>query len=1188
MDEQPKLDTDERPTTEPEYGPESDSVNDERAQASVSETISKASEPQPELLLLGKQLASSDQNEATQGEANTTTTESEDSGEQFEVVQLSSFSKEKPSIKVEEGGTTTTPPQDDGDRDEESQDETKKPDREKDKESQDETKEPDREKEACEEKPALQADREDQEVIAPTQAEEGGADSGRTTPKEEVGTVLGAEKEAEVSVGSTISGEASHAEREEGSDEKMEVEASEAAVDRGTEDTDGGGAISEEQQQESGDSVEEDMPEMETENRIDGAIQSLVIESKGEAESGDIVMSTSNDAAPPMEEDTQKEGGELSETKMEIESAVDENVESTESEDVRKNEITSKDSIPPEADVETRKETATEHASPSEDDMETGNVTVMQSDAVPVEKETDSVEASEQEETTTQPGEDGSNLRSTYLPPLEDKQVDLEPAKDNEGNFDMAEDRPPPTNRDDKEGESEEEEKKDNDEQGLSLVQLGGAIDEASVEQEADKGSMQKQEDGIMEGTVSVGDSTEAEPNIAKQDSDLKEPVETVEADDNSEKVESDITPPERPMEPDAVEQKDEDEAFKLELSFESSEPETVPSKETSIQMPADAEKSEVEKEPDEAMDEAIAPSVLKGDEKQEVGDKDKSEMGAREGEEPADNMEIADSSVEKEEEVPDAQEESATAQEPQTTKPAVVADQSSIQQKASHLVEVLQDTSGKTPESADEVLKVTSSSPVQSETSDPKEATSLDESSKQPLPSTETSAAAPPSSNTTSAPAAGTASVGTSPSADINVDTAPASTVSTGAVKEAVTCIIKTTVTVSTPPQVRVDPYTTSKAPPTSSSSSEALPTTTLTSTSTPSVAPPTTTSSSSKVPSQAPPATTPTSIPMSSVAFPTSSSSSEEPSQTLPTTTPTSIETPFSVAPPATTSSASFKVPSLTNVPSLSLLAARSSALPHVLSTARATSTQAKSPSSVVQFTSDIGAKLPPFDSPGNVGSVPTITIPAVSKSKFSSSSGGGISTSATKVASHMSTAASSSVSTVTPMAQLSNKAISTAVSAMTSSSTATTPTSSSSPISPSITTTAHHKSSQQQLPSLASKPHANTISVITKLPASFTASKAASSLSSVATSTAAGLHIAAVASGGGHHGIVLGVGSLQQREQNIIGIQGAEKLKVGEAEVLQVSVSNTQVFICTVLMCLYAYYICVYGGGSVERTL
>ena len=50
-------------------------------------------------------------------------------------------------------------------------------------------------------------------------------------------------------------------------------------------------------------------------------------------------------------------------------------------------------------------------------------------------------------------------------------------------------------------------------------------------------------------------------------------------------------------------------------------------------------------------------------------------------------------------------------------------------------------------------------------------------------------------------------------------------------------------------------------------------------------------------------------------------------------------------------------------------------------------------------------------------------------------------------------------------------------------------------------------------------------------------------------------------AAAISGSHHGIVLGVGSVQQREQNIIaGMQGAERLKVGEAEILQVSDGDT----------------------------
>lgn len=1144
-EEQPNLDKDECLSTEPECGPESDSMDNERAQMSVSETTtSKASEPQPELLLLGKQLASSDQNEATRGEANATTTDSEDSGEQFEVVQLTSFSKEEPCKELEEGGTTMTPPQDDGDKGEKLQDETK---------------EPDREKEAYEEMPAPQAVREDQEVIAPTQTEEGGADSGRTTPKEEEeSTVLEAEKKVEredssiqqqtqseeekptiqeasetevVPIEAVSGGEGSHTDREEEekTDEKMETEASEVAGDQ---DAEGFGG---EQQQEGSDGVEEDLPEMETESRIDTPIQSQMIEHKEETESGDAVVSTSDDAAPPMEDDIQKEGDELSETKMEIESAADENVESMESEDARKNETTFKDSIPPEADVEIGKETATEHVSPSEGDMETGNVTVAQSDAVPVEEEAASVEASKKEETTTQSEEDSSNLKSSSpAPQFEDKQVDPEPAKEDEGDADMAEEKLPLTSCDKKEGGSEEEEEKDDDEQGLPLVQLGGATGEASVEREPDEGSVQKQEDSAVEKTLSADDAdkTETEPT--------KEPVETVEADDNFEKIESDIRQPDKPMEPDTVEQRDEDEAFKLELSFESSEPDTVPSKETSIHIPAEVERSEVEKEPDEGMDKETAPSTPKGDQEQVVDSGDKSEVGTQESEEPTNKMEVADSSV-----VPDAQEESIALQEHQTTESAGVVDQSSVEQKASHVAEVLQDTSGKTLESADEGHEVTSSSPLQSEASDPKETTSLDDSSNQPLLSAETYATAPPSSTTTSAPVAGTASVGVSSSTDIKIDSTLASTVSTNTVKEAaVSCTIKTRVTVSTPPLLHVDPTTTSKAPLTSSSTSETPPTSMLasTSSSTPSVAPPTTTSSSSEPPSQAP-----------------------------PTATPTSTETPSSITPPATTSPSSFKVPSLSNVPSLSLLAARSSALPHVLSTARATPTQAavsKSPSSVVQSTSDIGAKLPSFDTPDSVSLVPTITIPAISESKSSS----GISASAVaKAASSVSTAATSSVSTLIPVAHLSSKAVSTATPAMTSLSTTTTPTSlpslSSTTLlmspSPSITTTTHHKSSPQQLlPSPASKPHANTISVITQLPASFTASKTATSLSSVASSTA-GLHIAAVASSGGsgHHGIVLGVGSVQQREQNIIvGMQGAERLKVGEAEILQVSVSDT----------------------------
>ena len=94
---------------------------------------------------------------------------------------------------------------------------------------------------------------------------------------------------------------------------------------------------------------------------------------------------------------------------------------------------------------------------------------------------------------------------------------------------------------------------------------------------------------------------------------------------------------------------------------------------------------------------------------------------------------------------------------------------------------------------------------------------------------------------------------------------------------------------------------------------------------------------------------------------------------------------------------------------------------------------------------------------------------------------------------------------------------------------------------------------------MPLSAPKPHANTISVITQLPASFTASKAPSSLSSVATSV----------SGVGHR-VVLGVGSDRQREQNIIvGMHGAERLKVGEAEILQVGGAITCVYnVCIVM--------------------
>ena len=295
---------------------------------------------------------------------------------------------------------------------------------------------------------------------------------------------------------------------------------------------------------------------------------------------------------------------------------------------------------------------------------------------------------------------------------------------------------------------------------------------------------------------------------------------------------------------------------------------------------------------------------------------------------------------------------------------------------------------------------------------------------------------------------------------------------------------------------------------------------------------------------------------------------------------------------------------MPSLTNVPSLSSLAARST-LSHVVSTTRAQAAAAskKPPSTAVQSTSIVGAKLPSFDAPGDVSSIPIVTIPAASKSvalpaeavvsvpstqavpatqtvtasssvtaklpSFSSVlstpgsiiaktaivSGSGSSYKSASIA-EVSTATVSS-STSTPVS-VAGKAISAAASAVTALSTAATKPSSTVELtspSPSITTTAHHKVSQQQLPSpSAAKPHSNTISVITQLPASFTASKTASFTSPVAVSSS----VAAAISGGGHHGVVLGAGSLQQREHSniIVGMQGAERLKVGEAEVLQVS--------------------------------
>ena len=293
---------------------------------------------------------------------------------------------------------------------------------------------------------------------------------------------------------------------------------------------------------------------------------------------------------------------------------------------------------------------------------------------------------------------------------------------------------------------------------------------------------------------------------------------------------------------------------------------------------------------------------------------------------------------------------------------------------------------------------------------------------------------------------------------------------------------------------------------------------------------------------------------------------------------------------------------MPSLTNVPSLSSLAARST-LSHVVSTTRAQAAAAskKPPSTAVQSTSIVGAKLPSFDAPGDVSSIPIVTIPAASKSvalpaeavvsvpstqavpatqtvtasssvtaklpSFSSvlSTPGSIiaKTAIVSGSSHKSASvtevstATVSSSTSTPVS-VAGKAISAAASAVTALSTAATKPSSTVELtspSPSITTTAHHKVSQQQLPSpSAAKPHSNTISVITQLPASFTASKTASFTSPVAVSSS----VAAAISGGGHHGVVLGAGSLQQREHSniIVGMQGAERLKVGEAEVLQVS--------------------------------
>ncbi len=1252
IEEQPKLDDKdkiERPTAEPEHrGPaESDSsnndINDEREQVSGSETTTststcKAGEPLPEPLLLDKQQAaeSSDQNEADWdgGEADTTTTENEDSsGEQFEVVQLSSFGKEKPSKELGESLTMTSTHQAGGDDTGEG--------------LLVETKETNREKEVCEEEPALQADGDDQETAAPTQTEETGADSGRTTPKEDESAGVDAEKEGEKDDSSNSQqqiqkeGEKEQAihetgvtpteaigdgddvsqEEEEGDDE-MEVEASPVdagQVDEGI-DNDSAGAGSEQQQQreeegDGGGDAAEDIPEMESTSKIDSPVQPLEIESTSEADIGESVALVSDVAAPSMEEDVQKE---LSETKMETEYTKDESVESIESEDTRKNDTTPEVGIPPETNMETGNETATGSFI---DDVETGKVIVAQP---PVVEEAGSIEAATIAKLKSE--EDNSNLKSTSPPvedkqvespvedkqvksPVEEKQVESEPAMDDEGNINMAEDMPPSSSDggNEREGRGEEEEERDDDnEQGLPLVRLGGATDKVPVEQTADKGSVRKQEECAVEEWLSAGDtkSVVAEPTVAKQDSEQHpEPVETVEADDNLEKVESDIKQPATPE----IEQKGEDDTFKLELSFGSSEPETIPSKDTSISVvAADAEKGEVEKESEGAV-------VVNDNREKSVEDEE---------------MEVADSSVEREAAVPDTQEESTRLREPQAADSAIVTDPSS---KESSPVENVVDASEKSPTAADEEGEVMSTSPRQSKASDPKIATSSDDSFNQPLSSTEappTSSDAPPTSPPLSSndapptsppissteapptssdappssisPVAGTASVIASQS---GTESTPISASDTSAVKEAVTCTIKTTVTVSTPPELHVDPSTVSKAPPTSSSPSESPPPTSIP---TPSVAPPTTDSSS---PPQAPPTDTPTSSISSSTSLapapPTiiSSSSSEAP----PKTTPTPAPTP-SIAPPIT-SSPSFKVPSLTNVPSLSSLAR--SASPRVLSTTRAQAAASKKPpSTTVQSTGIVGAKLPSFDAPGDTSSVPIVTIPAASKSvslaaeamvsvptthaiaaataqtvtanssataklpSFSSivsvpgslgaktaivsgsSSNSYKSSSDTEV-----TSATLSSSTSSPVSVAGKAVVSTAALAVTALSNAATKPSSTVELtfpSPSITATAHHKVSQQQQlwPSSAAKPHTNTISVITQLPASFTASKTASFTSPGISSS-----IAAAIAGGGHHGIVLGVESLQQRDPSniIVGMQGAERLKVGEAEILQVSTAQ-----------------------------
>ena len=1282
-EEQPNLDQDgkdkvERPTAEPEHcrpaesdSSKNDDDNDERTQVSSSETTtSKASEPRPEPLLLDKQEAeSSDQNEADRGEANTTTTENEDSGEKFEVIQLSTFGKEKPPKEMEEGMavTTTTPQAGGSDTGGEGM--------------QAETKEPDRgEKEACEEKSALQADREDQETAAaPTQTEETGADSGRATPKEErEGANVDAEKEGErgddsgqqqvqkkgeeepasqdasetgVTPAEAVGDEVSQEEEEEDeSDEKMEVEASPGAAGRVDEGADSRGASSEQQQQleegGGGDGDAEDIPEMESTSKTDSPVQPLEMESKGEAESREAVALVSDDAAAQPMEDFQEEGEELSETKVETEYTKDENNNSTESEDdTRKNDTTPEVGIPLETNMETGNETATGPVSPFKDDVETGNVTVAQPPTV---EESGSIEAATIEK------EENSYLRSTS-PSVKDKQTESEPAKDDEGNIDMAEDMPPPSSHDEREGEVGGEEIDYDNEQGLPVVQLGGATGRAPVEQAADKGSVQEQEECALKETLRAGDtrSMEAEPTVAKQDSEQHpKPVETTETDDNPEKIESDIKQPEGLTETTEVEQKGEDDAFKLELSFGSSEPDTMPSKDTSISAAADDEKSEIEKELEGA---AVS--------------KDAQEQAVEEDEE----MDVSDGGVERETAVPDTQEETTTRlQEPRDAESAIITDQRS--KETISLAENVLDTSEKSPTTADEESEVISTSPQQSEASEPKIAPSDDDLSDQPLSSTEapptssaapptsppllfteapptssaapptspplssteappTSSAAPPTSpplSSTEAPPTSSAAPPTSPPFSISsteapptssaappssistaagaalvsvhvsqsaTESTPANTSSTSAVKEAVTCTIKTIVTVSTPSELHVDPSTVSKAPPTSSSPPGSPPSTSVPSSS---IAPPTTASSSSEEPPQTPPIDTPTSISSSSVAPPTtiSSSSSEAP----PKTTPTPAPTP-SVAPPIT-SSPSFKVPSLTNVPSLT---ARST-LSHVVSATRAqAATSKKPPSTTVHSTGIVGAKLPSFDAPGDMSSIPIVTIPAALKSvalppeamvsvpstdamaatqtvtasssvtaklpSFSSilSAPGSVVAKTAIVSgsgsSYKSSASDTEVSTATASSSTSSlvsvtgNAVSSAAPSVTALPTAATKPSSTVELpspSPSITTTAHLKiSQQQQLPSSsAAKPHSNTISVITQLPASFIASKTASFASPVAVSSS----IAAAIGGSGHHGIVLGAGSLQQREQSniIVGMQGAERLKVGEAEILQVSIA------------------------------